>query len=171
MHSKAATLEDDILVANRPKRSRQGVSRILEAVIAAVILLATFSASAVMIQSSNIKVLQERGDLDRLAYNVLNTVIESGVIDKPQTDPTTVKNILLANLPSTIYYNFTVFNCVSTPTGMISVQPDPILNNINNLSYPASFASASEISSVSTMFTSLSGQTRQLRLQLARAGE
>lgn len=152
----------------KPHRNRQAVSRILEAVIAAVVLLLTFSAAAVMIQSSGTRVLQEGGDLDRLGYNVLSIIVESGVVDEPQAN-LEISTILRTNLPPTIYYNFTVFNCIQA-SGIIKIQADLKYNNIVNTSNPATFTNSSQVSSTSTVYTSPNGQIRQLVLQLTRAG-
>jgi len=149
-----------------PPRSRQGVSRILEAVIAAALLLVTFSAAIMMNRSSEVKVLQESGDLDRLGYNVLSTIVESDAIDNSQSF-LQVNTILQANLPSSIYYNLTIYNCTNA-NGVISFKPDPTYRNITNT---ATFFNAAEISSTSTIYTSPNGLIRKLVLELARAGQ
>ncbi len=147
-------------------RSRQGISRILEAVIAAAILLVTFSVAIMMTRTSQVKVLQESGDLDRLGYDVLSTVVESGSLNNAQ--PTLqVNTIMQANLPSAIYYNLTVYNCTNV-NGLISFKPDPNYRNITNA---ATFLNAAEVSSTSTIYTSPDGLIRKLVLELARAGQ
>lgn len=152
---------------SKPPRNRQGQARILEAVIAAAILLITFSVASIMAQSSDVKILQESGDLDRLGYNVLTTIVESGAIDN-NLSYLQVNTILQANLPQTIYYNLTIFNCTTNVNGIISLKADPIYKNITNT---ASFFNAAEISSNSLIYTSPKGQIHKLVLELARAGQ
>lgn len=147
----------------KPPRSRRGQSRILEAVIAAVVILIAFSVATFMIQANDVKVLQEAGDLNRLGYNVLNTIVESGIIDTPQKN-IIIATTLQANLPSAIYYNFTVYNCTNTSNGIIQLKLEM---NVNNTS---SFANSNEVSSTSAMYTNGNGVIRQLILMLARAG-
>ena len=149
------------MICSRLRTNRDGQARILEAIIAAVMLLITFSVASIMIQSSDVKVAQETGDLDRLGYNVLSTIAESGVIDATQTN-VSVTTELQANLPQSIYYNFTILNWNSS---LNRLQPYLSVSNT------ASFANATQISSTSTMYTSPNGQIHQLVLQLARAGE
>jgi len=149
------------LICTQPRKGQKGQVRILEAVIAAVILLLTFSVASIMVQSSNVKVVQEKGDLDRLGYNVLSIIAESGGIDSSQTN-LTITTTLQANLPPSIYYSFTILNWSTASNSLV-----PYLTVSNT----ASFINATEISSTSTMYTSSNGQIRQLLLQLARAGE
>lgn len=149
------------MICTQPRKGQKGQVRILEAVIAAVILLLTFSVASIMVQSSNVKVVQEKGDLDRLGYNVLSIIAESGGIDSSQTN-LTITTTLQANLPPSIYYSFTILNWSTASNSLV-----PYLTVSNT----ASFINATEISSTSTMYTSSNGQIRQLLLQLARAGE
>lgn len=157
-------------MTRKPQRNRQAVSRILEAIIAAVVLLLTFSAAAVMLQTSGTRELQEGGDLNRLGYNVLSIIVESGAVDKTQAN-LEINTILRTNLPPTIYYNFTVLNCIQT-NGIVTIQADlsPKYKNIANANDPATFTNSSQVSSTSTMYTSPDGQIRELVLKLARAG-
>jgi len=150
-----------------PPKSRRGQSRILEAVIAAVVIFIAFSVATFMIQANDIKVLQEGGDLDRLGYNVLNTIVESGVIDTPNAPQRNIiiATALQANLPSAIYYNFTIYDCINTPNGIIQLGVETNVNNV------LSFANSNQVSSASTMYTNRNGSIRQLILVLARAGE
>ena len=156
-------------MTKNPPRNRQGISRILEAVIAATILLLTFSAAAVMIQSQDVQILQEGGDLDRLGYNVLTTIIESKIIDNPQTN-SNLKTIIQSNIPSTIYYKFTTFNCINQPDGTIKLEINPNHSDITNTNSPDTFTNLRQISSTSTTYTSTNGQIYKLVFQLTRAG-
>jgi hypothetical protein len=66
----------------KPKtRANSGFARILETVVAATIIFIVFTASSFFINSSQIKAVQERTDLDRLGYNVLSRLTESGTIE------------------------------------------------------------------------------------------
>lgn len=159
----------------KPRRSQQAQSRILEAVVAAVIIFIVFSAATFLISSSDIKVLQESADLDRLGYNVLDSVVESGTIEErleSDIDPTFVgthiKTIIQKALPSTIYFSLTVFNCTDTGTWVELQQVDlPTANNTST----ETLSQCKEISSTTLMYTSKRGNIYNLVLVLARSGD
>jgi hypothetical protein len=66
----------------KPKTmANAGYAKILETIVAAAIIFIVFAASSFFVNSSQIKAVQERTDLDRLGYNVLSRLTESGVIE------------------------------------------------------------------------------------------
>jgi len=152
-------------------RARRGQSRILEAAIAAVIISIVFSVSTFLIRSSDVRVLQERADLDRLGYNVLQKIVESGVIEKtleiygPGFGEAFLKPAVQRSLPSAIYYDLRIFDC--TEDGFWVELTNP--RSISNTSEDA-FANSLEVSSTSIVYTSQKGNIYHLVLLLARAG-
>jgi len=153
-------------------RARKGQSRILEATIAAVIIFIVFSVSMFLIRASDLRVLQERADLDRLGYNALHRLVESGTIE------TTIekygsgfgyihlKTAVQNSLPSTTYFNLTVFRCVEEADGRVGLQYETSVNNTS----VDSFTNSLEVSSTNMIYTSKSGNIYHLVLALARAG-
>ena len=157
-------------------KSRRGQSRILEAVIAAVIIFIVFSVSLYLIRASDVKVRQERADLDRLGYNVLHTLVESGSIDQTLEQyqggsswigetylEATIQNALQE--PS-MYFNLTIYKCTGSLTGAWFEPSPPSVSNAPE----GAFAQAMEVSSTSLTYTSKSGNIYYLVLVLTRAG-
>lgn len=157
---------------NNLLKTRKGQSRILEAVIGAVIIFIVFSVATFLIRASDVKVLQERGDLDRLGYNVLNRIVESGTIESlvevPRWD-IVLRTAVQKSLPSTIYFNLTVFNCINNPIDNLLIKLDYV-TSVSNAS-PEAFTKSKEVSSTTMIYTSKNGNVYYLVLVLARAGE
>jgi len=157
-------------------KSSSGQSRILEAVIAAVIIFIVFSVSLYLIRASDVRVQQERADLDRLGYNVLHTLVESGAIDETLESPAGLaqpyigelylKQSVQNALPPSIYFNLTIYKCTGSLTGAW-FESDP--HSVTNAPDGA-FANALEVSSTPLTYTSKSGNIYYLVLVLTRAG-
>ena len=157
-------------------RARRGQSRILEAAIAAVIISIVFSVSTFLIRSSDVRVLQERADLDRLGYNVLQKIVESGIIEKtldrwpePGFGEALLKPAVQRSLPSTIYYDLRIFDCTEDGSWVQLTERTSPKNRISNTSVD-SFPNSLEVSSTSIIYTSQKGNIYHLVLLLARAG-
>lgn len=164
-----------VMLRNNLLKTRKGQSRILEAVIAAVIIFIAFSVSMFLIRASDVKVLQERADLDRLGYNVLHRLVESGTIEETLEEPLDIgfggallQTTVQRSLPATTYFNLTIFNCTESSQGLwVELRPLPL--SINNTSAD-SFTKSLEVSSTSMTYTSKIGNIYYLVLVLARAG-
>lgn len=151
--------------------SDRGQSRILEAVIAATIILMSFAAAYFLINVSNVKVLQEREDLDRLGYNTLHRLVESGVLEQTiemRIQADFFKTIIQKFLPTETYFNLTIFIC-SDRGSIIKLEPHPSYPPISNAPKDA-FINALETSSSSLIYTSKSGNIYYIVLILARVG-
>jgi hypothetical protein len=144
-------------------RERKGQFRILEAVIAAVIIFMIFSVSTFLIRVSDVGALQEKADLDRLGYNVLHKLVESGTIET--YGEVHLKTAVQKSLPYTIYFNLTIYNCLDEAYG---IQLQPFIN-VSNTS-PDFFTNSLEVSSTSMIYTSKNGCIYYFVLVLARAG-
>jgi len=164
-----------VMLRNNLLKARKGQSRILEAVIAAVIIFIVFSVSMFLIRASDVKVLQERADLDRLGYNTLHRLVESDTIEATievasgrGIDPSFVKTIIQKSLPSATYFNLTIYKCIDNGS-WIELEPHPRYPPISNASEDA-FAKSMEVSSTNMIYTSKTGNIYLLVLVLARAG-
>jgi len=151
-------------------RARRGQSRILEAAIAAVIISIVFSVSTFLIRSSDVRVLQERADLDRLGYNVLHKIVESGVIEKTletglAKDVAMLKPTVQRSLPPAICYDLRIFDCTEDGSWVQLTK----LISFSNTSEDT-FANSLEVSSTSIVYTSQKGNIYHLVLLLARGG-
>ncbi|MEM3666946.1 MAG: hypothetical protein QW222_07705 [Candidatus Bathyarchaeia archaeon] len=149
--------------------SIRGQSRILEAVIAAVIIFIVFSVSIFLVQTSNVKVSQEKADLDRLGYNVLHEIVESGSIEATLEEDVLggeyLKTLIHRSLPSSIYFNLTIYNCTGSIYGKWYYGNPASFSNA-----PAKiFANSIETSSTSLIYTSKRGNIYYLVLTLTKA--
>jgi hypothetical protein len=153
-------------------KDSKGFSRILEAVIAAVIIFVVFSVATFLIQTSDVKMVQERADLDRAGYNVLNGLIESGSIESIETSSVPdvenyLRTIIQCSLPPTVYFSFSISNCTGEPPylRMQLVEGSKVTNCQSEL-----FANSTEVSSTDLIYTSKSGNVYETLLLLTRAG-
>lgn len=163
-----------VKTCNTFSKANRGTARILEGVVAAIIIFVAFSVSVYLLQPSDAKVLEEKLDMDRLSYNVLHTLVESGSIEENlELDPSFaaphLKNVLQRSLPSPIYFNLTVFNCTESAGNYPAIDLTPIPLPVNNTSTDA-LTELIEVSSTSTTYTSRKGNIYHLVLMLARPG-
>ncbi len=157
------------MIVLRPKsRSNSGFARILETVVAALIIFVVFTASSFLVNSSQIRAVQERTDLDTLGYNVLSRLTESGTIEATieKTPPLNIqlKAYLQHSLPASLFFNLTIMNWSPNQNEWVNLQS--LSNSDSN-----SFSNSLEVSSTPTIYTSKSGNTYYLILVLANAGE
>lgn len=145
------------------KRSSSGQARILEAVIAAILIFMTSSVAFFMLFSSERVFKQEVVDLNRLAHNVLHRLAESGIIDEAlkdgEADTRKLMSAIQSLLPHNVYFNLTI-NAVSDPDKSISISNAP--QNV--------FEGSGEVASASITYTSKRGLIYQLNLKLTRIG-
>lgn len=167
-------MEDDMVMIMRRNSglpgSRRGQSRILEAVVAAAIIFMVFSVSSFLLRASDVRVLQERGDLDRLGYNVLQRLLESGAFgeimgrydSQPELAELHLKDALQRALPKSIYFNMTIAQCDGLTLTTLPINP----RNIHG----ESASNQLEVSSTSLIYTSRDGRIYLLTLILMREG-
>jgi len=132
-------------------RANRGQARILETIIAATIIFIVFTASSFFVNSSNSVNVQERTDLDKLGYNVLSRLTESGTIEATieQTPPLTIqlKAFLQQSLPSSILFKFSIMTWDSSSNKWVASFPS--LSN----SEDSSFLNSTEVSSTPMIYT------------------
>lgn len=156
-------------------KAYKGQSRILEAVIAAAIIFLVFSVSLFFVKSSDVKVLPERADLDRIGYNILHELSESGTIEEtiennPLGSPESHLKVLLQRLlPFSTYFNLTVYEAFNNNVGKARVPPKAIV--IVSNATPDVFTNSLEVSSTSIIYTSKNGNIYFISLALSRGGE
>lgn len=156
-------------------KARRGQSRILEAVIAAVIIFLVFSVSLFLVKYSDVKVLQERADLDRLGYNVLHELSEARVIEETiennnlENPEGPIKALLQQLLPFATYFNLTVYEAFDNAEGEVLVPPK-VAVTVSNAASDV-FTNSLEVSSTSTVYTSRKGNIYFISLILVRGGE
>ena len=152
------------------KRSNAGITRILEAIVAAAIIMIAFSAASFFVSDSKTAVVQDRSDLDRIGYNVLSKLVESGTIEATieQTPPKTIelKAFIQNALPSSMLFNLTVSKCQQVNGGVTFGAPT-VVSNIGDYSLSQSLA----VSSTPLIYTSKGDSIYYLVLMLANPGQ
>jgi hypothetical protein len=154
------------------RQSKKGVARILETVIAAAIIFMVFTASSFFVFNSKANAVQDRSDIDRLGYNVLSRLTESGTIDATvETSPPQyiqLKAFIQNALPSGMLFNLTITKCTHQGSGgWITLQEPATVSNTDGVSFSSSLA----VSSTPMMYTSRNGNIYSLVLVLANSGE
>jgi len=154
-------MEDGLVKSG--KNVIDGQMRILEAVIASIIIFMAFSAAFYFIYSTQNIFAQEAIDLNRLAYNTLHQIAESGIIEKTIEEETggvdQLKIALQELLPANIYFNLTV-NPINPSGEPISASNAPA----------EAFKKTGEVASASIIYTSKRGNIYHMVLKLTRAG-
>jgi hypothetical protein len=162
-------MEDVFMIVQKPKsRANSGFARILETVVAALIIFIVFSASSFFVNSSQIKIVQERTDLDGLGYNILSRLAESGTIEAtiektPPANDYQIRAYLQHSLPSSVFFNLTIMNWSSNENKWVNLQ------SLSNTEYN-SFYNSLEVSSTPLTYTSKNGNNYYLILILANPG-
>ncbi|HDO41397.1 MAG TPA: hypothetical protein ENH03_00655 [Candidatus Bathyarchaeota archaeon] len=157
-------------------KSRNGQARILEAVIASIVIFLAFSAAFYFIYSSENIFAQETIDLNRLAHNVLHQIAESNVIEETleedlQNGRTQLRIVLRELLPPNIYFNLTIFNCTDNPFQLYDYEnPLQPISNVPENAPAEVFTESREVASASILYTSKRGNIYYLVLELTRAG-
>lgn len=146
--------------------SRFGQMRILEAVVASILIYIAFTAVFYMLFSSEKSFKYEVVDLERLAHNVLHRLVESDVIEETLTSTqgseTKLIIALQGLLPQNVFFNLTIYEVdrVGSRNRMITVSNAP----------KGVFKVANEVASASTLYTSRWGGIYLLYLSLTRVG-
>lgn len=152
-------------------RGSKAQVRIIEAVMASGLIFITFFVAVFLVQAPTVPSLQEKADLDRLGYNVLSGLIESGIIEQTLNSgsSTQLANSLRQTLPSATYFDLTITKYSKNPVTQW-IEPENLPDFLVSNTDPASFASSKTISSTSMLFTSHNGNIYHLTLILAKAG-
>ena len=150
-------------------RRRKGVIRVLEALAAVALLLATFAISQYLIVPPNPKIVRLKTDLELMGYNALASVARDGGFDQLLSEPypfwcSKLKLILNNILPYGVVFNLTVYKGNAT-----SMQLDPLNESISNTN-PEVFLKAGEVAQTTYIYTMRNFTTYIFELKLARLG-
>jgi len=121
-------------------RNKKGQVRVFEAVFATAIILLSFYILSTLSAPTNPAIIRGEEDLEKIGYNVLNTMAEERIFDKIMfNEDFTIKDgwedsfkvILQELLPEGILFNVTVYNA-TYQDGLVelnsSLQMHPIRN-------------------------------------------
>jgi hypothetical protein len=174
-------VEDEHLRARR-----RGISRLIEAILAAVLLASSLSISYFYLVPANPTVVRGSDDLAKMGYDILSSMASEGGFDASvvrsngsvvQGWEQPVRVALGTLLPPGILFNLTVYEAVNSTAGQNLVDLK-VLNaaNITNsqpanltAGYVGSFLSAGQTAQVTFMYTTKSYFILVMVLQLARS--
>jgi hypothetical protein len=155
-------------------RANKGQARLTESILAVGLILIIFTTSIYLMSPPKVWTIYEKGDLDRVGYNILNYLLEVGTIDnlgklQNSTDIESQLRFLLETyLPPMTFFNFTIYNLENDSS--VSTISMKIWLKVNNTKWDA-FEASAEVSSTSVLYTSKDGKMYFLILMLARSGE
>lgn len=162
-----------VLMRRRARRARRGQFRIIEAAISAIIIFVTLVAVNQFTRIPRLIMTGRSGSLRTIAYNTLYRLADTGVLENTLVIGTAdwegnLKIVLDTLLPSTVYFNLTVYSFSNTaqPTSFIIYNREMISNSIS----PTAFTDTPEISSAAFLYVAHNSKIYLLRLQLAEGG-
>lgn len=146
-------------------RSRHAQARILESLVAAVLMYILFTTVYFMLFSSEKPFKMESVDLNRLSYNSLHHLAGSSVIEEVVNEPQSSSRLFEAIqtlLPRNVYFNLTIYERDGSGLWILKL-------SISNAEARV-FELSSEVAASSTVYTSKKGEIYLLCLKLTRVG-
>lgn len=161
-------------------KQRRGIARLIEVILASVLLASSLSISYYYLRPANPNVQRGIDDLDKYGYDLLGSLAQKGGFDDTILNQTGVPlpdwqyqlQIALGSMmPVGLIFNVTVYEAVHS-SGSISGSDLVVLNvlntqNITN-SVPGAFSYAAQVAQVTFVYTTSSFYTLVFFLQLAR---
>jgi hypothetical protein len=154
-------------------RARKGQFRIVEAAISAMIIFVALAAVSQFTRMPRLIMTGRSESLRATAYNTLYRLADTGILDgtlgvgNPDWERN-LKIVLDTLLPSTVYYNLTVyiFNNTAQPTYYAAFNKGIISNSASQ----TAFTNTPEISTATYLYVAQNAKIYLLRLQLAEGG-
>jgi hypothetical protein len=155
------------------RRGSNGQFRVIEAVLATIIIFTTFTSAAYMLKAHRTWATRQVEELEKLGYNTLERFAESGVLDvtigesRPGWE-VHLKLVLDTVLPPSVYYNLTIYSSKYLDGIAIleKYNEQPITN-----SQASGFTRSPEIAAATYIYTTNGAKIYVLVLQLATGGE
>ncbi|MBO3802804.1 MAG: hypothetical protein JTT11_02855 [Candidatus Brockarchaeota archaeon] len=152
---------------------RAGQFRIIEAATAAIIIFVTIAAVNQFTRNPRLIMTGRSANLRSMAYNVLYRLADTSVLEntvgKGSRDwESDLKIVLDTLLPSTVYFNLTVYALQSPAEPLTFVVHNR--KQISNCRSPDAFKQTPEISSATFLYVAHDSKMYVLRLQLAEGG-
>jgi hypothetical protein len=156
------------------RRDRAGQVRIIEAALAAIIMLAALTTVNQFIRNPRLIMASRSGPLRSIAYNALYRLDDTGVLDntlgKGEVNwESDIKIVLATLLPSTVYYNLTVyaFPDPANPSAYVAYNRLQISNSANST---FAFTNTPEVSTATYLYVTGALKIYLLRMQIAEGG-
>jgi hypothetical protein len=141
--------------------NNKALLRMIEAVLAAIVILLAFTVSYYYATPPNPFTIRAKGDLEKIAYDVLHRLAEEKALDEilEKNDPTLLGDEFAAALrtllPKNIVYNLTIYKAeiiTITPHNVEGVQLEK-LANATNIEDPDTIVRASEVGKAVLTYT------------------
>jgi len=155
-----------------PKDSK-GQLRVIEAVLATIIIFTTFASATYLLKSHRTWATRHSEELEKIAYNVMQRLAESGALEATVGDSHPgwelhLKLLLETVLPPSVYFNLTVLvSRYQLGTATLAAYNGEAITNGNS----DSFAKSPEVASSTYIYTCEKAKIYVLVLQLATGGE
>jgi uncharacterized protein YxeA len=165
---------------NIAKRKNIGQGRIIEVFFAVLIVSSSFIVSSYMITPTNIPLVQSKGDIEKLGFNIFEKLARGKTFETINFTQVgweqRLKIVFEKLLPPEIYFNLTVYNSSFYSPAFINLE---IINSvpISNIEPNSkAFKNSPEIASVTYVYTYYDWEMNKrmllvFRLTLARPGE
>jgi len=170
------------------KPKRRAIARLLEAILASVLLASSLSISYFYLIPANPNIIRGNDDLSKLGFDLLSTLASQGSFDNAIINSTggavpgwaqSISVAMQTLLPPGILFNLTVYRMVNyTGSETVGGVVMPVQNlitmqvlnsaNVTN-AQPSSFLNAGETAEITFMFTTPSFYILVFDLQLARS--
>ncbi|MEM2961171.1 MAG: hypothetical protein QXU67_06160, partial [Candidatus Bathyarchaeia archaeon] len=109
---------EDVILTNTTKKkgylgANKGQARLTESILAVGLILLIFTTSIYLMSASKVWTIYEKGDLDKLGYNILSYLLEARAIDNLEKSSANaqLKYLLERYLPPMTFFNLTIYNC------------------------------------------------------------
>jgi len=154
------------------RRSRRGQLRVIEATIAAVMIFFSFLTASYFTRNPRSWTLSRGEDLTRMGYNILHSLAVTDVLNDTVASgmigwEARLNFVLEALLPSTTFYNLTVYKVLSKSDSWNTEYVAYNTVKITNAESGEVFINSPEVASVKYFYTSRRGDAYSLVLQLS----
>jgi hypothetical protein len=142
-------------------KCRRGMARLLEAVVAAIIVATALSVSYFYLLPTNPYVIRGGTDLEKYGFDTLNTLARQGGFDRVIFDASgeivpnwdqQMRVVLGSIFPTGILFNMTVYNSTVNVDRFVTLTPLPTNVSISNADASA-LLNAGQVSQVTFIYT------------------
>jgi len=146
--------------------------RVIEAVLATIIIFTTFTSAAYLLKSHRTWATRHLEELEKTGYNAMHRLAESGGLETTVGDSHLgwelhLKLLLETILPASVYFNLTIFTS-RYQNGIVTLEDySQAITNVHS----AGFINSPEIASITYVYTCGNAKVYVFVLQLATGGE
>lgn len=155
----------------------RGQTKVIEATIASLIIIGAVAVGSAMVKDVSILSLKQKESNERLAYNILNTLIRGNVIESVIFQPNGnlrsgwegQMNVILNSLvPPNFFYNLTVYNYTYSvaPGKVLNITGKVQLNKVKISNIGGSSSIMNIVSSADVIYTNKKLQVIELHLEI-----